>query len=379
MVFPIIMPLGRKNNGKFILKRNYIALRMETNLKIGYVPYSPDLSQPADRRRFPCFAKRKNIVYEIADSKKKYDAIILPAPTNLSKWLLYKRKNPSTIFIFEMVDSLIFPTDIFSKLFKGIGRFLTGKDSLVYLNYKKLIFRWLKIADLVICSSTEIKTAISKWNKNIFVSLDYLQDEYRSVKNNFEINGKMKLVWEGQGSVLPHFIHFKNLFQQINSFCELHIITSEKYFLSGQFRKRDSKKILRQLPIKTIFHKWEMESKDQILSNCDCGIIPLNRKHLFGWHKPANKLISFWFTGLPTIVSDTPAYKELMNEARDDLYCADTEDWVKKITSIKKMSAYERENISKRDRAFVQKNYCNEALDKVWEQIFECVGSMQKI
>jgi hypothetical protein len=122
-----------------------------------------------------------------------------------------------------------------------------------------------------------------------------------------------------------------------------------------------------------------MENKDQILSNCDCGIIPLNRKHLFGWHKPANKLISFWFTGLPTIVSDTPAYKELMNEARDDSYCADTEDWVKKITSIKKMSPFERENISKRDRAFVQKNYCDEALDKVWEQIFECVGSMQKI
>ena len=107
---------------------------MQTNLKVGYIPYSPDLSQPADRRRFPHFAERKKMAYEIADPKKKYDVIILPAPSNLSKWLSYKRKNPSTIFIFEMVDSLIFPTDIFSKFFKGVGRFLQGKDSRVYFN-----------------------------------------------------------------------------------------------------------------------------------------------------------------------------------------------------------------------------------------------------
>jgi glycosyltransferase involved in cell wall biosynthesis len=113
-----------------------------------------------------------------------------------------------------------------------------------------------------------------------------------------------------------------------------------------------------------------MGSKDEILSECDCGIIPLNPKHLFGWHKPANKLISFWFTGLPTIVSDTPAYKELMNEAGNDLYCSTIEDWVKKINLIKNMTPSQRENISKRDRMFVQKNYSDEALDNVWEEIF---------
>lgn len=352
---------------------------MRNNLKIGYIPYSHDLSQPADRRRFPHFAKRKNIAYEIAYPQKKYDIIILPAPSNLSKWLLYKRKNPETIFIFEMVDSLIFPTDIFSKFFKGVGRFLLRKDSLIFFNYRKLIVKWIKIADIVICSSTEIKTSISKWNPNVFVSLDYLEHEYQSVKNNFKINDKMKLVWEGQGTVLPNFLHFKNLFEQINSFCELHIITTEKYSLWGPFREKDTRTFLDQLPIKTFFYKWEMNTKDKILSECDCGIIPLSSKHFFSWHKPANKLISFWFTGLPTIVSDTPAYKELMNEAEENLYCSSIEDWLKKINLLKNMTPSEREHISKIDRAFVQKYYSAKALDKVWEQIFERVISMQKI
>lgn len=352
---------------------------MDMDLKIGYVPYSAGLSQPADRRRFPHFAKRKNIAYEIANPQKKYDIIILPAPSNLSKWLLYKRKNPETIFIFEMVDSLIFPTDFFSKFFKGVGRFLLRKDSLIFFNYRKLIIKWIKVADVVICSSTEIKTNISKWNQNVFVSLDYLEHEYQSVKNNFEINGKMKLVWEGQGTVLPNFLHFKNLFEQINSFCELHIITTEKYSLWGPFREKDTRTFLDQLPIKTIFHKWEMNTNDKILSECDCGIIPLSSNHFFSWHKPANKLISFWFTGLPTIVSDTPAYEELMNKAGDDLFCSDIGDWVKKIHLIKNMTPLEREKISKRNREFVKKNYSDEALDNVWKKIFERIVSLKKI
>jgi hypothetical protein len=350
-----------------------------SNFKIGYVPYSDNLSQPGDRRRFPHFAKRKNIDYEIADPHKKYDLILLTAPGNLGRWLLYKKRNPDTIFIFEMVDSLIFSPDFLSRFFKGIGRFLWRKDSLLYFNYRQLIIKWIEISDMVLCSSTGIKSKILPWNKNVVVSLDYLEDEYTSVKKDFEINEKMKLVWEGQGSVLPHFLHFKKLFKKINSFCELHVITTEKYSLFGGVDKRDTKKMLKKLPIKSVFHKWDIKNKDAIISQCDCGIIPLNRKHLFGWHKPANKLISFWFTGLPTIVSDTPAYKELMNEAGDNLYCANIDDWIKNIHLLKNMTPSERENISIRDRAFAQKNYSDEALDKVWEQIFEKAALLKKL
>ena len=96
-------------------------------MKIGYVPYSTDLSQPADRRRFPHFAGRKGIEYEIAETSKKYDIVILPAPANLSKWLLYKIKYPETKFIFEMVDSLIFSTDFFSAVFKSAILFVFHK------------------------------------------------------------------------------------------------------------------------------------------------------------------------------------------------------------------------------------------------------------
>ena len=345
------------------------------NLKIGYVPYLPDLSQPADRRRFPYFAKRNNVPFEVADKNKPYDIILLTASSNLSGWLIYKKKHPKTKFIFEMVDSLIFSSNIFNTLFKGIGWYMFGKETSLYFNHKKLIKKWLKISDLVLCASTELKKIIGQWNKNVIVTLDYLENEYRCVKNDFSINGKMKLVWEGQGAVLPHFLYFKKLFKRLSPFCELHVITNEKYPKYGKLVHNKADKILKKLPIDTTYHKWDLDNNNKVFSQCDCGIIPLNKKNLFGWHKPANKLISFWFSGIPTIVSDTPAYTELMNRAGENLYCSSDDEWIAGIRQVKEMKAEERSALAKKNLDFVRNNYSDDTLDVIWNEIFEKVSS----
>ncbi len=340
-------------------------------LKIGYVPYLPDLSQPADRRRFPFFAKTNDIPFEIANINKSYDVILLTAPSNLSKWLLYKKKHPSTKFIFEMVDSLIFPSDIFSTIFKGFGRFILGKETKLFINYKLLIIKWLKIADIIVCSSNELKRNIEQWNSNVFVSLDYLQNEYKFLKTDFSIEGKMKLLWEGQSIVLSHFLSFKEVLEKVSSFCELHIITNNEYPLFGNIIQRDVDKILNELPIETIFHPWNIDKNKEIFAQCDCGIIPLNKKNKMAWHKPANKLISFWFSGLPTVVSDTPAYVELMEKSSSELYCSTTNEWISKLKMIRDLSKNEREQIAVNNFDFVNKNYSVTALSVTWQTIFE--------
>jgi hypothetical protein len=344
-------------------------------LKIGYVPYLPDLSQPGDRRRFPYFAKRNNVPFEIADKNKSYDIILLTASANLSQWLIYKKKHPQTKFIFELVDSLIFPSNIFNSLFKGIGWFILRRETLLYFNYKRLIIKWLKTADVVLCSSTELKKIIDQWNKNVIVTLDYMENEYKFTKTDFSINSKIKLVWEGQGVVLQHFLHFKKIFKKLNSFCELHVITSEKFPRYGKLIHVNVHKILRQLPIHTIYHKWNLQNNYKVFSKCDCGIIPLIEKNLFVWHKPANKLISFWFTGLPTVTSATPAYKEIMDNAGEKLYCFNDEEWIDRINQIKNMKTEEREALAKKNAAYVQNYFSDKALDLIWIQIFEKASS----
>jgi glycosyltransferase involved in cell wall biosynthesis len=341
------------------------------DLKIGYVPYLPDLSQPGDRRRFPFFAKRYDIKFEIAQFERNYDIILVTATSNLSKWLLYKKNHPKTKFIFEMVDSLIFPSDKFDTLFKGTGKFLLRKEVSLYVNYKNLIIQWIKNADLVICSSNELKKNVEKWNTNVLLSRDYLQNEYRLAKTEYSINGKMKLLWEGQGVILSQFLFFKEMLQEINSFCELHIITTEKYPLFGNLIHRDVEKMLKKLPIETTFHKWDIERNREIFSYCDCGIIPISPKNKLAWYKPANKLISFWFSGIPTVVSNTPAYSELMNNADSYFYCSNIDEWVSKLNMIKNLTEEERKRIAMKNLAYASKNFSNEIIDMTWKNIFK--------
>lgn len=350
---------------------SYKLIKEFKELKIGYVPYLPDLTQPGDRRRFPYFAKRNNISFEVADRNKSYDIILLTAPANLSGWLTYKTQHPKTKFIFEMVDSLIFPISLFSTLFKGIGRFILRKEDALYINYQKLLIRWLSIADIVICSSAELKKAIEKWNRNVIVSLDYLQNETKFLKDNYAIDGKMKLVWEGQSVVFPHLYYFKDVFKEVNSFCELHIITDEDVPFYGGMVKKKTEKMIKQLPITVKFHKWELYNNYKELSKFDCGIIPLNKKNVFAWHKPANKLISFWFTGLPTLASNTPAYTSIMNTTGNKMYCGNSSEWVTKIKEIAHLKTNEREAIAKNNLQFVRDNYSDGALDLIWYEVFE--------
>ncbi len=76
----------------------------------------------------------------------------------------------------------------------------------------------------------------------------------------------MKLVWEGQSVVLKHLLEFKSVFKEINSICELHVITDKKYPCYGNLINRDVQTILNKLPIKTVLcllfaqkTKWDLK------------------------------------------------------------------------------------------------------------------------
>ena len=70
-------------------------------LKIGYVPYLPDLSQPADRRRFPFFAKTNNVPFEIANSPS------LGGRASVRKFLFARGEDSMVDFMTVENDALV--------------------------------------------------------------------------------------------------------------------------------------------------------------------------------------------------------------------------------------------------------------------------------
>lgn len=331
------------------------------------------MTQPGDRRRFPYFAKRNQIPFEIANPSKEYNIILLTAPSNLTQWLSYKKKYPYTRFLFEMVDSLVFPSNLLMKIGKGPGRYFLGKENNLIFDYQEVLHRWIDLADGVICSNKSLQEYVKIRNNNVFLSPDYLESEYNIRKVDYSMSGKIKLVWEGLPSVLVHFLRFKKLLTELNSFCELHVISAARYPVIPYLLHRSAEQYIKQLPIHTFFYPWDIQTHSQILSSCDVGIIPINREHIFAWNKPANKLVSFWFTGLPTLVSNTHAYVDMMDQAGNQMYCASEEDWVKKLQELFDMGTKRRKEIADANFAFAKLNYSDSKLDKIWNNIFESI------
>lgn len=343
--------------------------------RIGYVPYSKDLSHPDDRRRFPYFARRKEAPYEIATVQQHYDIILLPAPSNLSLWMDYKKKHPQTRFIFEMVDGLTHQTDWKNILLRGIGRYIIGKEKRPTLNHRNLLIKWIKSADMVICSNPRIKEEILPWNNNVVLDLDYLQHEYPCMKTDYSIHGKMKLLWEGQGVVLPKLLAYQEVFSRVNSFCELHVVTAPSYPRIGQFLHRKTEDFLKELPITTHFHPWSLEKNASLFAMADCGLIPLHKEDVYGWHKPANKLISYWFSGIPTLASDTPAYTAVAEMTESNFICSSPEEWMKKIQAFRDMTPDERKLEAGRKYQFAKSLFSNEVHDAFWINLLGKMGS----
>ncbi|MCW5914793.1 MAG: glycosyltransferase family 1 protein [Chitinophagaceae bacterium] len=341
------------------------------NVRIGYVPYSEDLAHPDDRRRFPFYAKRQNISYSLAKYGTHYDIVILPAPANLTRWWEYRKTHPDTVFIFEMVDSLIHQNDWINILMKGLGRYLLHKESKPSLIHKNVLIRWLKFADVVLCSNPVTVEVVKNWNNNVIFSLDYQEHEYQFLKKDFSIKGKMKLFWEGQGVILPQLLQYKKVFKKVRPFCELHIVTSGSFPLHDPFYRIKTKDFLRRLPIESFFHQWDQANNPDLFSGFDCGIIPISSRDIYAWHKPANKLIAFWFSGIPTLTSDTPAYRELALKSGSDFLCRNEEEWVEKLERTYRMTPEQRRSLAEENYRFVKKMYSNEEMDKSWEEILK--------
>src|SRR3989442_5758220 len=75
------------------------------DLRIGYVPYSPDLTQPGDRRRFCHYAAKRKLRFEIARPEERYDLVVLSSRGDLSVWADYR---PGQAWIvYDLIDSYL--------------------------------------------------------------------------------------------------------------------------------------------------------------------------------------------------------------------------------------------------------------------------------
>jgi len=341
------------------------------DLKIGYYPHNATLQHPGDRRRFVFFANEAGIPFEIADSNKVYDIVYLTSSCNVSEWVNYKKRNPGTRLIFEIIDSYLLVSRNMLRFLKGPYRYLTGKDDKFYLNYNDAFIEIIKISDAVVCSTPLLKKHIESYNRNVHVSLDYFENEITSRKENYELGERIKLVWEGQSYTLENILVLKDALRKLKDKIELHIITDKIIKGPFNFLDKKSEKLLDSIGVPYHFHEWNRKTFCDLSAKADLAVIPLNRNKDIMWNKPENKLLFFWQIGLPVITSPSPAYEKVMRNAGIDMLADSANEWEQKILHLLRSDKQEIAKLFNKINDYLDQNHSKEKLMQDWRKIFD--------
>lgn len=350
-------------------------------MKIGYVPYSSQLNQPGDRRRFVAYAKSRHLDFEVADFDKEYDVVILSEKADISVWSKYKKGK----LVFDFIDSyLAVPKTDIKGLLRGFAKFVLRQNRYLQLNYWRALRRMCIASDAVICTTMQQKDDIKQSCDNVHIILDVhtmlLPGE--GCKSNYASKNKFKIVWEGLPHTLDSLRVIAPVLKRMESeyLIEFHIITDLEYhnFL-GVFGKVKTSEKIRKIFPNAILHEWQERSIFQNITSCDLAVIPIDLRDKFASGKPENKLTLFWKMGMPVVVSASPAYVSTMRAAGINGFdCSDEAQWQKAIAECIE-SVELRKKIASLGYSYSLSEYSEESIFRKWDQLFESLVTSSRI
>jgi glycosyltransferase involved in cell wall biosynthesis len=341
-------------------------------MRIGYVPYSEDMRQPADRRRFPYYAEQRGLAFELADPREDYDVVVITPRTDLVSWSRYRPGQAKLVF--DIVDSYLdIPRTNPKAVLRGPAKFLAGEARQPFYSYRRAIERILERSDAATCATPEQAATIRRFCPNSHAILDFQSRIVTKVKESYDAGSPFNLVWEGLGENVRWFSEISGPLRQIARTrpLVLHLITAIEFGqLTQRFWKRQTAQIAARHFDEVRVHQWSEESVSAIATTCDLAVIPLPLDRPLERGKPESKLVSFWRMGLPTVTSSTPAYGRVMAEAGQELHCRSESDWADALIRMADDEAA-REHAGRSGRAFAECKYGEERLLEAWDRVFE--------
>ena len=340
-------------------------------IKVGYAPYHKDFIAPGDRRRFLFYANERKIKFELADPSIRYDIVYLTYGCNISTWIEYKIDNPTVKVIFELIDSYLLESTSVLTIFRGVTRYLLGKESALWFNHKSALRKIISVADAVVCSTRAQEVDILPLNNNVHISLDFFSNDITHHKTSLENVERFKLVWEGQAYTVNNLLLLKDVFEKLANKIELFIVTDSVIRSPFKLFNKETSNILKKLGCKYCLVTWDRKSFSKDICDADLAIIPIASDNPMMWNKPENKLLLLWEIGIPTLVSSTPAYKRVMDAAGIDFYCSSSSEWLLKIERYMSSSMQYRRAIVQKANDYLRGFHSKDEILKNWDGIFD--------
>lgn len=347
-------------------------------MRIGYVPASPLLDAPADRRRFVGYAGRRGYLIEIANPRERYDLVVLSQRADLTEWSRYRHEG--TRIVFDSVDSYLQANDWKARL-RGTSMFLTRRSRRLQVSYREAVKSMYRRADAVICSTHEQATEIRKHCDNVRLILDLQDDDVWERKRSYQTRDSFNVVWEGLASSGIPLSMLREILEPAarDSDIRLHLVTDLEYYkYHDRFVKRrtsaDASKVMRGARIKVFLYQWNPLALSRIATGADLAIIPIDHQNAFQWGKPENKLVLFWRMAVPVLTSATPAYERAMRLAGLDMTCSSIVEWTEKLAYYRLREAARR-HAGDAGHSVSRSHYSTEEMLRRWDQLLASLFS----
>ena len=347
-----------------------------SKLKIGYVPNSPDMGHPADRRRLAYWAKNRG--HEITlDLNQRHDVLVLSERADLTRWTEIENRAP---LILDLVDGYLGKEHLWRDWLRGAGKVITGHNSGAPRPYRKIVGEACQLAQAVVCETVEQRETILPYCANTHSILDF-HEEFSMLPFNPELQGENfpALMWEGLPFTAKGLLLLEDSFVEISKSLpiSLEMITDLRYPLFlGKYFYQNTEKILQSIP-RTLGNRfrlteWNLEAVVEAAKRSHMAVLPLDPTGTLNPLKAENRLLMMWRIGLPTLASPSLAYLRVMRDTGIDGICGDSGEWKRKITEMMDSVGLRQESVEK-GQQYIRDTHSKKIVLEAWDKLFESV------
>ena len=301
--------------------------------RIGYVPLSPDLSVPGDRRRFPRYAAARGIEFELAMDFEGLDLVVLSSEVDITRWV---GAPTGTGVILDLPDAFLDERRTLRSLTRGLAKWMAGPFSHPVLDYRRAVIRLIQRADAVVCSTPEQADKLERFTGNAHVVLDLHGEVEPLAPRSTTGDGRLEVVWEGLHPTLVAIEQVLPALRRLGTSSEvtLNLVTdlrSPRFM--NRFGVREVAEVVAGWGIDVRFHEWSVRNLRNVATTADLAIVPVELHDPYTVGKPENRMRIFWRLGLPVVASDTPSHRRAMNVAglSDQALCTTADDWMEAL------------------------------------------------
>lgn len=354
-----------------------LKINMEnTTNKIFYSPYNKNFTHPGDRRRFYGYLNKLKIEKSLCSNYKNAKIIYLTNSKNTDLSFFYRYlKTNNKLFAFDLADAYLLEDISLRKIFRSTYKFIKRENKYLHFSQTNLIKKMCKIANVIICSSENQKKEILKYNKNVFIINDFLDNEIYNYNSDLILkNNILNIFWEGQSNNIQEFDDIANTIIKFNKMkkIKMHFVTDKTYVDYNKVKRKTISYLEKKfLDVEFTLHNWSIKSVNDVSQKCDIAIIPsANRNKNMFKNKSANKLHICWKLGLPTITSFNSAYKKSMNEIGVDMICYKNQDWLDKLSFC--FNNFDTLNADRQKAyTYVNNNFSDKVILSSWNKVLK--------